>query len=122
MIQHMTRLKVADNSGAREILCIQVRGGSRRRYGKVGDVITAAVKEATPNSTVKNHEVVRAVIVRTVSPQRRHDGSYIRFDDNAAVIIDTEKNPRGTRIFGPVARELRDREFMRIVSLAPEVL
>ncbi len=122
MIQHMTRLKVADNSGAREILCIQVRGGSRRRYGKVGDVITAAVKEATPNSTVKNHEVVRAVIVRTVSPQRRPDGSYIRFDDNAAVIIDTDKNPRGTRIFGPVARELRDREFMRIVSLAPEVL
>ena len=122
MIQHMTKLKVADNSGAREILCIQVRGGSRRRYGKVGDVITAAVKEATPNSTVKNHEVVRAVIVRTVSPQRRPDGSYIRFDDNAAVIIDTEKNPRGTRIFGPVARELRDREFMRIVSLAPEVL
>ncbi len=122
MIQHMTRLKVADNSGAREILCIQVRGGSRRRYGKVGDVITAAVKEATPNSTVKNHEVVRAVIVRTVSPQRRPDGSYIRFDDNAAVIIDTEKNPRGTRIFGPVARELRDRDFMRIVSLAPEVL
>jgi len=122
VIQHMTRLKVADNSGAREILCIQVRGGSRRRYGKVGDVITAAVKEATPNSTVKNHEVVRAVIVRTVSPQRRPDGSYIRFDDNAAVIIDTDKNPRGTRIFGPVARELRDREFMRIVSLAPEVL
>lgn len=122
MIQHMTRLKVADNSGAREILCIQVRGGSRRRYGKVGDVITAAVKEATPNSTVKNHEIIRAVIVRTVSPQRRPDGSYIRFDDNAAVIIDTEKNPRGTRIFGPVARELRDREFMRIVSLAPEVL
>ncbi|NQW16001.1 MAG: 50S ribosomal protein L14 [Chloroflexi bacterium] len=122
MIQHMTRLKVADNSGAREILCIQVRGGSRRRYGKIGDVITAAVKEATPNSTVKNHEVVRAVIVRTVSPQRRPDGSYIRFDDNAAVIIDTEKNPRGTRIFGPVARELRDKEFMRIVSLAPEVL
>ena len=122
MIQQETNLEVADNSGAREILCIQVRGGSRRRYGKVGDVITAAVKEATPNSTVKNHEVVRAVIVRTVSPQRRPDGSYIRFDDNAAVIIDTEKNPRGTRIFGPVARELRDREFMRIVSLAPEVL
>ena len=122
MIQQESRVKVADNSGAREILCIQVRGGSRRRYGKVGDVITAAVKEATPNSTVKNHEVVRAVIVRTVSPQRRPDGSYIRFDDNAAVIIDTEKNPRGTRIFGPVARELRDREFMRIVSLAPEVL
>ena len=122
MIQHMSKLKVADNSGAREILCIQVRGGSRRRYGRVGDVITAAVKEATPNSTVKNHEVVRAVIVRTVSPQRRPDGSYIRFDDNAAVIIDEDKNPRGTRIFGPVARELRDREFMRIVSLAPEVL
>ena len=122
MIQHMTRLKVADNSGAREILYIQVRGGSRRRYGKVGDVITATVKEATPNSTVKTHEVVQAVIVRTVSPQRRPDGSYIRFDDNAAVIIDTDKNPRGTRIFGPVARELRDREFMRIVSLAPEVL
>lgn len=122
MIQHMSRLKVADNSGAREILCIQVRGGSRRRYGRVGDIITATVKEATPNSTVKNHEVVRAVIVRTVSPQRRKDGSYIRFDDNAAVIIDEDKNPRGTRIFGPVARELRDREFMRIVSLAPEVL
>jgi large subunit ribosomal protein L14 len=122
MIQHMSKLKVADNSGAREILCIQVRGGSKRRYGRVGDVITAAVKEATPNSTVKNHEVVRAVIVRTVSPQRRSDGSYIRFDDNAAVIIDEEKNPRGTRIFGPVARELRDHEFMRIVSLAPEVL
>ncbi len=122
MIQHMSRLKVADNSGAREILCIQVRGGSRRRYGRVGDIITATVKEDTPNSTVKNHEIVRAVIVRTVSPQRRKDGSYIRFDDNAAVIIDEEKNPRGTRIFGPVARELRDREFMRIVSLAPEVL
>ena len=122
MIQHMSKLKVADNSGAREILCIQVRGGSKRRYGRVGDVITAAVKEATPNSTVKNHEVVRAVIVRTVSPQRRSDGSYIRFDDNAAVIIDEDKNPRGTRIFGPVARELRDHEFMRIVSLAPEVL
>lgn len=122
MIQHMSRLKVADNSGAKEILCIQVRGGSRRRYGRVGDIITATVKEATPNSTVKTHEIVRAVIVRTVSPQRRKDGSYIRFDDNAAVIIDEEQNPRGTRIFGPVARELRDREFMRIVSLAPEVL
>ena len=118
----MSRLKVADNSGAREILCITVRGGSRRRYGRLGDVITGAVKEATPGATVKNHEVVRAVIVRTAKSQRRSDGSYVKFDDNAAVIIDQDNNPRGTRIFGPVARELRDREFMRIVSLAPEVL
>lgn len=122
MIQHMTRLKVADNSGAREILCINVKGGSRRRYGRLGDVLTAAVKEATPGATVKTHEVVRAVIVRTTKAQRRSDGSYIRFDENAAVIIDAENNPRGTRIFGPVARELRERDFMRIVSLAPEVL
>lgn len=122
MIQHMTRLKVADNSGAREILCINVKGGSKRRYGHLGDIITAAVKQATPRSTVKNHDVVKAVIVRTSSPYRRPDGSYIRFDDNAAVIIDDDNNPRGTRIFGPVARELREADFMRIVSLAPEVL
>ena len=122
MIQHMSRLKVADNSGAREILCITVRGGSRRRYGRLGDVITGAVKEATPGATVKNHEVVRAVIVRTKKSQRRSDGSYVKFDDNAAVIIDQDNNPRGTRIFGPVARELRDKQFMRIVSLAPEVI
>ena len=122
MIQHMTRLKVADNSGAREILCINVKGGSRRRYGRLGDVLIAAVKEATPGATVKTHEVVRAVIVRTTKAQRRSDGSYIKFDENAAVIIDAENNPRGTRICGPVARELRERDFMRIVSLAPEVL
>lgn len=122
MIQHMTRLKVADNSGAREILCIQVRGGSGRRYGRLGDIITASVKDATPRSTVKTHDVVKAVIVRTTQPYRRPDGSYIRFDDNAAVIIDNDNNPRGTRIFGPVARELRESNFMRIVSLAPEVL
>ncbi len=118
----MTRLKVADNSGAREILCINVKGGSRRRYGGLGDVITATVKEATPGATVRNHEVVRAVIVRTAKAHRRTDGSHIRFDDNAAVIIDEDNNPRGTRIFGPVARELRDRRYMRIISLAPEVL
>ena len=122
MIQHMTRLKVADNWGARDILCINVKGGSGRRYGRRGVVLIAAVKEATPGATVKTHEVVRAVIVRTTKAQRRSDGSYIRFDENAAVIIDAENNPRGTRIFGPVARELRERDFMRIVSLAPEVL
>lgn len=122
MIQPQTRLRVADNSGARVVMCIHVEGGSRRKYGHLGDVITAAVKEATPGGTVKMHEVVKAVIVRTAAQHRRPDGSYIRFDDNACVIIGPDLNPRGTRIFGPVARELRDREFMRIVSLAPEVL
>lgn len=123
MIQRETRLKVADNSGAQEILCIRVLGGSKRRYGYVGDSIVAAVKAATPTSAVKKGEVVRAVIVRVVKEYRRTDGSYIRFDDNAAVILDSAGlNPRGTRIFGPVARELREKGFMKIVSLAPEVL
>lgn len=122
MIQQETRLKVADNTGAKEILCIRVMGGSTRRYAHVGDVIIAAVKQAAPNGTVKEGEVVRAVVVRTSYPHKRADGSSIRFDDNAAVIIDQVRTPRGTRIFGPVARELRERGFMRIVSLAPEVL
>jgi large subunit ribosomal protein L14 len=123
MIQHETRLTVADNTGAREILCMHIMGGSTRRYGYVGDIIVAAVKQATPNGSVKKGEVVRAVIVRTAKEYARPDGSYIRFDDNAAVIIDPESNnPKGTRIFGPVARELRDKGFMKIVSLAPEVL
>jgi len=122
MIQRQTKLKVADNSGAREVMCITVAGGSYRRYGRLGDIITAAVKDATPGGTVKMHEVVKAVIVRTAKEQRRPDGSYIRFDDNAVVIIGADMNPQGTRIFGPVARELRERNFMRIVSLAPEVL
>ncbi len=123
MIQQESRLKVADNSGAREVLCIRVLGGSRRRYAGVGDVIVAAVKDATPGGNVKKGEVVKAVVVRTKKASRRPDGTYIRFDDNACVIINAENlQPRGTRIFGPVARELRDRKFMRIVSLAPEVL
>jgi large subunit ribosomal protein L14 len=123
MIQQQTRLVVADNTGAREILCIHIMGGSRRQYGYVGDVIVAAVKQATPNGSVKKGEVVRAVIVRVAKEYDRPDGSFIRFDDNAAVIIDPESNnPKGTRIFGPVARELRDKGFMKIVSLAPEVL
>jgi large subunit ribosomal protein L14 len=123
MIQQQSRLKVADNSGAREILCIRVLGGSRRRYATVGDTIIASVKEAQPNSNVKKGEVVRAVVVRVAHPYQRPDGSSIRFDENAAVLLaDKQGNPRGTRIFGPVARELRDREFMRIISLAPEVL
>lgn len=122
MIQTQTRLKVADNTGAREIMCIRVLGGSRVRYGHVGDVIVASVKDATPGGTVKKGEVVRAVIVRTAKEYGRADGSHIRFDDNAAVIIGKENNPRGTRIFGPVARELREKQFMKIVSLAPEVL
>lgn len=122
MIQSESRLKVADNSGARQVLCIKVLGGSRRRYARVGDVIVATVKEAIPNGTVKKGDVVRAVVVRTKKETRRPDGSYIKFDENAAVIIDQQNNPRGTRIFGPVARELRDRRFMKIVSLAPEVL
>ncbi|MDH3247362.1 MAG: 50S ribosomal protein L14 [Acidimicrobiia bacterium] len=123
MIQQESRLKVADNSGAREVLCIRVLGGSRRRYAGVGDVIVATVKDATPGGNVKKGEVVKAVVVRTKKASRRPDGTYIRFDDNACVIINAENlQPRGTRIFGPVARELRDRKFMRIVSLAPEVL
>ena len=123
MIQQESRVKVADNSGAREILCIRVLGGTGRRYARVGDTIIATVKEAQPNSGVSKGEIVRAVIVRTAKPFQRSDGSSIRFDENAAVLIDdTQGNPRGTRIFGPVARELRDRRFMRIVSLAPEVL
>jgi len=123
MIQQESRLKVADNSGAREILCIKVLGGSRRRYARIGDVIIGTVKQASPQGTVKKGDVVKAVVVRTAKELGRPDGSYIRFDDNAAVILDSEGiGPRGTRIFGPVARELRERGFMRIVSLAPEVL
>ncbi len=122
MIQNETRLRVADNTGAREILVIRVVGGHKRRYASVGDIITATVKMATPQGSVKKGEVVRAVVVRTKKPFGRDDGTYIGFDENAAVIIDAANNPRGTRIFGPVARELRDRNFMKIVSLAPEVL
>ena len=122
MIQNETRLRVADNTGAREILCIRVMGGSRRRYATVGDVIVAAVKAATPQGTVKKGDVVKAVAVRTEKEVVRDAGTYIAFDENAAVIIDAARNPRGTRIFGPVARELRERNFMKIVSLAPEVL
>ena len=122
MIQQETRLRVADNSGAREILCIKVLGGSRRRYASIGDIITATVKAANPGTSVKKGEVVRCVIVRTAKERRRFDGSYIRFDENAAVLIDEQNQPRGTRIFGPVGRELREKRFMRIVSLAPEVL
>jgi large subunit ribosomal protein L14 len=122
MIQQESRLKVADNTGAKEILCIRVLGGTRRRYAGVGDIIVASVKQAIPNGTVKKGDVVKAVIVRTKKERRRPDGSYIRFDENAAVIINEQQQPRGTRIFGPVARELRDKRFMKIVSLAPEVL
>ena len=122
MIQQETRLKVADNTGARELLCIRVAGGSRRRYARVGDIITATVKAAAPQGTVKKGEVVKAVVVRTKKPFGRDDGTLIAFDENAAVIIDAQRNPRGTRIFGPVARELREKNFMKIVSLAPEVL
>jgi large subunit ribosomal protein L14 len=123
MIQQESRLKVADNTGAQELLCIRVLGGSRRRYGTIGDLCVASVKSATPTSSIKKGEVVRAVIVRVVKEYRRADGSYIKFDDNAAVILDASGvNPRGTRIFGPVARELREKGFMKIVSLAPEVL
>lgn len=122
MIQLQTRLRVADNSGARVIMCINVLGGTRRRYARVGDVIVASVKQAIPRGMVKKGEVVRAVVVRTARAYRRPDGSYIRFDDNAAVILTDQNNPKGTRIFGPVARELREREFTRIISLAPEVL
>ncbi|MEW6712337.1 MAG: 50S ribosomal protein L14 [Candidatus Riflebacteria bacterium] len=122
MIQQETVLKVADNSGAKKLLCIRVKGGSTRTFGRVGDVIVASVKDAIPDGTVKKKEVVKAVIVRTKKEHRRADGSFIRFDDNAAVIINNDNNPRGTRIFGPVARELREKQFMKIVSLAPEVL
>jgi large subunit ribosomal protein L14 len=123
MIQQESRLRVADNTGAREVLVIRVLGGSRRRYGRIGDIVVATVKQSTPKGQVKKGEVVRAVIVRTAKEYRRSDGSSIRFDDNAAVILDgTSQNPKGTRIFGPVARELREKGFMKIVSLAPEVL
>jgi large subunit ribosomal protein L14 len=122
MVQQETRLKVADNSGAREILCIRVKGGSHRRYAGVGDVITATVKQATPNGAIRKGEIVQAVVVRTRKQLGRADGTYIAFDENAAVLIDPQGEPRGTRIFGPVARELRERRFMRIISLAPEVL
>ena len=122
MIQQESRLKVADNTGAREILCIRVLGGSSRRYAGIGDVIVATVKEAIPGGNVKRGDVVKAVVVRTVKERRRSDGSYIKFDENAAVIIKPDNDPRGTRIFGPVGRELREKKFMKIISLAPEVL
>ena len=122
MIQQQTKLKVADNTGAKEIMCIRCLGGSHRKFAGVGDVIVASVKSAIPNGVVKKGDVVKAVIVRTKKPIRRADGSYVRFDENAAVIIKEDKNPRGTRIFGPIARELRDKEYMKILSLAPEVL
>ena len=122
MIQQESRLKVADNTGAKELLTIRVLGGSTRRYARIGDIIVATVKDATPGGMVKKGDVVKAVVVRTVKSTRRKDGSYIRFDENAAVIIKDDMNPKGTRIFGPVARELREKQFMKIVSLAPEVL
>jgi large subunit ribosomal protein L14 len=122
VIQQESRLKVADNTGAREILCIRVLGGSSRRYAGIGDVIVATVKEAIPGGNVKRGEIVKAVVVRTVKERRRSDGSYIKFDENAAVIIKPDNDPRGTRIFGPVGRELREKRFMKIISLAPEVL
>ena len=122
MIQQQTRLKVADNSGARELMVIRVMGGSRRKYGNIGDVVVASVKKAIPNSNVKKGKVVKAVIVRSVEGVRRKDGSYIRFDDNACVLVRDDKSPIGTRVLGPVARELRDKDYMKIVSLAPEVL
>ncbi len=122
MIQPQSRLKAADNSGAKELMCIRVLGGSFRRTGNIGDIIVASVKTATPGGTVKKGEVVKAVIVRSVNGVRRKDGTYVRFDENAAVIIDAQKEPRGTRIFGPIARELGDKGYMRIISLAPEVL
>ena len=122
MVQQETRLKVADNSGAREVLVIRVLGGSKVKFGNIGDIVVGTVKTATPNGNTKKGKVVKAVIVRTVKGMRRADGSYIKFDENAAVIIKDDKSPRGTRIFGPVARELREKDFMRIVSLAPEVI
>jgi large subunit ribosomal protein L14 len=122
MIQMQTRLKVADNTGAKELMCIRVLGGTRRKYANIGDVVIASVKKASPGGIVKKGDVVKCVIVRSVTGTRRSDGTYIRFDENAAVIVKEDKNPKGTRIFGPVARELRDKEFMKILSLAPEVL
>jgi large subunit ribosomal protein L14 len=122
VIQQETRCKVADNTGAKEVLCIRVLGGSARRYASLGDVIVGSVKDALPGGSVKKGEVVKAVVVRTAKERRRPDGSYIRFDDNAVVLINEQRNPRGTRIFGPVARELREKRFMKIISLAPEVL
>ena len=122
MVQQESRLKVADNTGAKELLCIRVMGGSTRRYAQIGDVIVASVKDATPGGVVKKGDVVKAVVVRSARGLRRNDGTYIRFDENAAVIIRDDKNPRGTRIFGPVARELRDKDYTKILSLAPEVL
>ena len=122
MIQMQTYLKVADNSGAKELMCIRVLGGTRRKYANIGDVVVCSVKKATPGGVVKKGDVVKAVIVRTKKPIRRADGSYVRFDENAAVIIRDDKNPKGTRIFGPIARELRDKDYMKILSLAPEVL
>lgn len=122
MIQMQTRMKVADNTGAKELMCIRVLGGTRRKYANIGDVVVASVKKASPGGTVKKGDVVKAVIVRSAAGIRRDDGTYIRFDENAAVIIKEDKNPRGTRIFGPVARELRDKDYMKILSLAPEVL
>lgn len=122
MIQQETRLKVADNSGAKEVLCMKILGGSKKKYATVGDVIVAVVKKAAPNMGVKKSEVVKAVVVRTAKEIKRKDGSTIKFDDNAAVIINNQNNPKGTRIFGPVARELRDKQFMKIISLAPEVI
>jgi len=122
MIQTQSRLKVADNTGAKEIMCIRVLGGSKRKFGNIGDVIVASVKSAIPGGSVKKGDVVKAVIVRSVKGIRRNDGSYIKFDENAAVIIDNQKQPKGTRIFGPIARELRDKDYMKIISLAPEVI
>ncbi len=122
MIQSYTRLKAADNTGARNLMCINVLGGTRKRYARVGDIIVASVKKATPGAMVKKGDVVRAVIIRTAQPYRRPDGSYIRFDENAAVILTDKNNPKGTRVFGPVARELREKNFTKIISLAPEVL
>ena len=122
MIQMQTRMKVADTTGAKELMCIRVLGGSKRRYANIGDVVVCSVKNATPGGVVKKGDVVKAVIVRSVKGLRREDGTYIRFDENAAVLIKEDKNPRGTRIFGPVARELREKEYMKILSLAPEVL
>ena len=122
MVQQQTLLKVADNTGAKELMCIRVLGGSGRKYAKIGDVIVASVKKAAPGGVVKKGDVVRAVVVRSVKGLRREDGTYIRFDENAAVIIKEDKNPKGTRIFGPIARELRDKDYLKILSLAPEVL
>lgn len=122
MLQQQSYMKVADNTGAKEIMCIRVLGGTGRRYARIGDVVVAAVKKASPGGVVKKGEVVKAVVVRTVQKQRRADGTYVRFDENAAVIIKDDKNPRGTRIFGPIARELREKDYLKILSLAPEVL